>query len=479
MSRKDDFDKIILEWNDIEELIKNIPPNANGSSAEVNYKIYRSTRTIFFIKELLNSIDINFVPMNSIRMAIDNSAKIKDNLINSINRNNFDYFTNIDIYLDSIIESVMPYSYKNKIVSGLKKSIESYNIYLQEFSGKLLTEINNKLDFLSNAVSMSEEYVNEIREHEKKILTAKAELVTDDNSASKIIELCRNNSTDDYEKIKKFLKDLEDNDNGIIKRIHNCFENIKEYEAESLKTKENSLDINRKLMNIYNTIFLKNENTGRNLEEEISRGIEEFNILKNKITSLLPGATAAGLASVYNRMREEFRKEANFYNRIFYISLGILFVVICFIQSPVGANWLKLFLPTSQLDTSLTYNFIYLFNSLVFKFSFILPVLLLIIFISRKRNEAQRLEQEYAHKESLAESYESYRIQIEKLNSENKEILLQDLLKSMVDAISFNPATTLDKVQKNETPFDKLFDDNSPIAKALSLFNKIKKDSND
>ena len=64
-------------------------------------------------------------------------------------------------------------------------------------------------------------------------------------------------------------------------------------------------------------------------------------------------------------------------------------------------------------------------------------------------------------------------------DTENKEILLQDLLKSMVDAISFNPATTLDKVQKNEAPFDKLFDDNSPIAKALSLFNKIKKDSND
>jgi len=80
----------------------------------------------------------------------------------------------------------------------------------------------------------------------------------------------------------------------------------------------------------------------------------------------------------------------------------------------------------------------------------------LVIFISKRRNEVLRLEQEYAHKEALAKSYDSYRQQIEKLQQEQQNKLLPILLEKMIIAISLNPAETLDKGGKDKTPIEEL-----------------------
>lgn len=68
----------------------------------------------------------------------------------------------------------------------------------------------------------------------------------------------------------------------------------------------------------------------------------------------------------------------------------------------------------------------------------------------------QRLAQEYAHKEALAKSYDSYKQQIEKLSEENRNELLPKLMDNMLKAIALNPAETLDKNHKEPTPIEEV-----------------------
>ena len=78
---------------------------------------------------------------------------------------------------------------------------------------------------------------------------------------------------------------------------------------------------------------------------------------------------------------------------------------------------------------------------LVYRLPIVIPVVWLAVFASKRRSEAERLKQEYAHKEALAKSYQSFKMQIEKLDVEAKELLMEKLLSSAIDTISNNAST--------------------------------------
>ncbi len=88
----------------------------------------------------------------------------------------------------------------------------------------------------------------------------------------------------------------------------------------------------------------------------------------------------------------------------------------------------------------------------------VLPVIWLAIFASKRRSEAERLKQEYAHKEALAKSYQSFKLQIEELDGENKEPLLEKLLAVAIDTIATNASNTLDKKHGDNAPLIGVFD---------------------
>lgn len=95
-----------------------------------------------------------------------------------------------------------------------------------------------------------------------------------------------------------------------------------------------------------------------------------------------------------------------------------------------------------------------------------------ILFASRRRNEANRLASDYAHKEVFASSYEAYKEEIKKL----KEIYPQKadeltelntkLLDSMIGVLSDNPAKSLDtKKTTDELPAKELVNFASEVIK--------------
>jgi hypothetical protein len=68
------------------------------------------------------------------------------------------------------------------------------------------------------------------------------------------------------------------------------------------------------------------------------------------------------------------------------------------------------------------------------------------------------LQQEYAHKEAFAKSYESYKKQLESLPGSDTEPLQKELIAKAIDAIAFNASSTLDGKHRDKMPLEQAID---------------------
>ena len=162
---------------------------------------------------------------------------------------------------------------------------------------------------------------------------------------------------------------------------------------------------------------------------------ETFATLNSQIEGLLPGATNAGLASSFCDLKEEKQASAKRYEQAFLFFVAVLFGLTCF-------SFVPYFFKSTTWEI--------LAQSLLYKLPIIAPVLWLAIVSSKRRSENNRLQEEYAHKEALAISYESYKKQIDALGDQSE--LLGKLLARTIDTIAKNPSDTLDKSHEGDSP---------------------------
>lgn len=157
----------------------------------------------------------------------------------------------------------------------------------------------------------------------------------------------------------------------------------------------------------------------------IEQGENDFKNLKNKINSLLPGATSAGLARAYMRQRRITEKKVEKWNRIF--NGAIVIFAAAFLCYFISAICLK------------TFGFVDFLKSLplwVFSGFFI-------YYSTQQISEYKKTADEYRHKEALASSY----IGFERLIVESGNMELRDkLLEIATDAIGVNPS---DRINSN------------------------------
>lgn len=151
----------------------------------------------------------------------------------------------------------------------------------------------------------------------------------------------------------------------------------------------------------------------------------------------MDGATNAGLASAYQKMKLSFERP------IFWSTVAFV-ASICAI---VGISFH--FATTPNGDTTFTID--YMLTAFVSRLPFYLPLVWLAVFTSARRSEYSRLQQEYAHKEALATSYDSYKKQIEELDGDKDEIR-QLLLSKAIESIAYNASETLDKKHGDKHP---------------------------
>ena len=136
-------------------------------------------------------------------------------------------------------------------------------------------------------------------------------------------------------------------------------------------------------------------------------------------------------------------KNSKHFSKLFYGALTGIFVAgLILITKNIGFWHIEFIDLTEPM---------HLLNNLIYKLPILLPLLWLAVFASKRRSEDRRLQQEYAHKEALAKSYQSFKQQIESLQSKD-DALMKQLLERAIIAIAFNASTTLDGKHGEKAP---------------------------
>ena len=167
--------------------------------------------------------------------------------------------------------------------------------------------------------------------------------------------------------------------------------------------------------------------------------------LFNKIESLLPGATSAGLATAYKTLKDDFKAPIKKYTQAFYASLAVLLLGGLAVVSDSVTLWPfhVQFVEAGDWEQML--------RTLLTRAPIIVPVVWIAIFSATRRSQYERLQQEYAHKEALASSYESYKKQLQDLHVET-DALQKELIAKAIDAIAYNASKTLDGHHTEKLP---------------------------
>ena len=442
-------------------------------------ELARLKKVVTFVDNALKSIDPELISQTLLDSFNSVSPGIRQEILHYNNNKNIAHLQNANNKLDTLLDSVRPYILQgDKLKKSLLAAIRAYT-----------NEVNKHLE---NIVDTEAEY--------KKVQGFRAEieeyydLLFDDGEDNESIKLqistLLENSESEHEKINKFYNEIFiDDENESLKTV--VEEAKKDILRDTEEANEKLVNVSTKIDNLdkfYINIFGSEDEDGNitgGLEKELEiriKALEDFKIeqeqeykklMKEKldslniyeeeqqskyetqyanIESLLPGATSAGLAKAYQDMKESFEKPIKSWNKVFVGSVIVMLVAtfLSFIEIGVEKdNVMTWFTFAKMGDLTNT------MNGLLFKLPLYAPLIWLAIFASKRRSENQRLQQEYAHKEAVAKSYISYKMQIDELGTEDKQ-LLEKLLNSSIDTVSHNASESLDKKHGDATPVQEI-----------------------
>ncbi len=445
-------------WNSIKEKIDNADTETFTPQFQEDFA--RFVKVYAFIHSSMENLDPELTPKNLLDNLTSYASNTLTNITNALSGGRQDYLNHANAHLDSILNVIKPYSlYATKLKRSLRHAISSY-----------IEEIDTHLENIPNT---HEEY-NKAVEFREKIQSYYEELFESDEESDAIkdqISSIMERIEEQFEEIDKFhTKLLIDNEEeSLSTQIENAKKSIDEdvEEAKALLTETSSKV--QELKEFYFKIFgTPNEETGvlegglkqelitrlKELDEYNNKQIETFETLihdktkaleeyeeeqKERIESLykkieehLPGATSAGLAKAYEKRRKFYQIPIVTWNVVFVIAMLIM-IYFGYKNLQDVKNW------EDALKHILHYTPIYL------------PAIWLAIYASKRRSESRALEEEYAHKEALAKSYSSYKLQIEEIGGEDQG-LIEKLLDKTIDTVSDNPSKVLDRKHGDNSP---------------------------
>lgn len=270
------------------------------------------------------------------------------------------------------------------------------------------------------------------------------------------------------DKAQKFLTETVEFEGVEVAKkevIRKEYEKINEYYDYLFNDSDEdsiSKDLNKKINELnkfYEKIFGNgNENNKTiSLKDDLEKRLIQLKEVEEDAKKVINLASDAGLAGGFVEKAKEAKK-----NKI--ISVIILSLALCamFFYNKDIFNGI----PKNQEAIN---NYIIIWNLL--KLLINAPLLWLAIVANINLNKYSRLEQDYAHKEALAKSYERYKNEISKLSSEDEQVenLKQELIKINLEAFKLNPADNMDKA-KSDTIMDKIL--------AIKYLNEDKKEEN-
>lgn len=454
-------------WNELVDKINNLQLD-DETNASVVHELARLKKVVRYVSELLGSLDPELLPLSvwdNFNQQIAHCSGQVDAFADNRNEGHLNKANN---YADNFLSYIRPFVVSpskagKAIQSALKDSARVFN----DFGNGFKLKADEILESIASIQTESESVLSEIKDFKSRVDDIESEVFGDDDSVGlkQAIEDFHAKVQQMYESISRFHDELllgDSEDDSIERQVDELLQEIKEKSNEIASMLNNTQSDLEDFDSYYVRVFgklTKDDETGEDkrlggLKSEIDarlnvlQKIEEDNLrryksLNEEIESLLPGATSAGLATAYKEMKDSFTDQISNYTIMFYGAIAGL-VLLAFLTSlqSIG-EWPLVFI---QVDTWES-----VFPRVMNKLPLFIPVIWLAYFCSKRRSELQRLQQEYAHKEALAKSYQSYKLQLEDLDTEDADMRKSFILKT-IDAITFNASTTLDKKHESDNP---------------------------
>lgn len=439
-------------------------------------ELARLKKVIKYIEGLLNALDTDLVPLGTWDNFQGQCSGCLQQISSYQQNRNIGHLQNANANADNLLTYVRPWVVGNPVdaVKSLKDALESYHASISEYSDSyrtsgrdLLTELKSK----KTSVLRIEEDVTAIKNN---ISLYEKELFENDGDSKGIkgrIQELFSNFEEEKNKISQFYRDAligDESNNSIKKKVTDALASIQAEQAEALKyiksISEEKEDLEEFYLKVFGDENSDDEKLKHGLRGEIYQRIAQFDKFYEEqklkfdtqfkqIEGLLPGATSAGLAHAFLEMKESFNDPIKNFTRMFYDSLALTIViaVIAMIDT-VSENGIRF----------IHYNSIGEFAStLGWKLPVVGAAIWLAVFSSKRRSEAQRLQQEYAHKEALAMSYHGFKTQIENLQQED-QAMLRTLMTKAIESLAENASKTLDGNHGDKTPLQELVETVAP-----------------
>lgn len=469
-------------WKEILELEKSIHVDDETITTDLE-EIARLKKVIVYVDSMLKNIDPDLIPINTWNNFHSQSNACLSQIQSFENNRDMGHIVNANSNLDNLLTYIKPYNvaiseHNEAMFASFKSYRGTVSDWSKEFrdrAGNYLDEIDNYRDEIKHKLTDVDNTINRFNEFEEYLFNDEKHesLRTKLEKFDTEVETIR-------EKLNDYYNSLligTDDEYSLEHEINKLFEDLKLLTKQAKEVLNTTMIKTDDFESYYKLVFGKQVDDGRTeggLKNEIELRKEQldkfkteqetkYKTLNAEIENLLPGATSAGLASAYHELKESFNKPIKNYSKIFYVSiLGMLVLSIFTVSDEVGFFYIK-FNDISSVSE--------LFTNLIYKLPLIIPILWLTMFASKRRSESLRLQQEYAHKEALAKSYQSFKKQIEELGSE-KEQLMNKLLESAIDAVAKNASITLDKPHGDKTPAS------FGAEELLSQFERLRKINN-
>lgn len=245
-----------------------------------------------------------------------------------------------------------------------------------------------------------------------------------------------------YEEIQEMYDEIQERHEWIVKGYSKKGPDGKSIDHPALyddfynKNKELT-DRMLVINNFYSKVFGNEERKESGLKQEIEDRLTQLKAVEEEAKKVISLSSDAGLAGGFLQKGEQARKNK-------YISLGV------FVGALIIMGLCNFF--TIEFDKLKEIDLVSLAVRLVINAPFIWIATVANISL----NKYARLEEEYAHKESLAKSFERYKSEIEKIsdtdNIKSKDLLAQ-LMKTNLQAFELNPAETMDKAKSDMPSF--------------------------
>lgn len=441
------------EWVRFEELLKEAVKNfAKDDPCAIELARLRKAKN--YIESIVSSIDPQLMPQSPLNGVVDRFKVAADSLGNYLSNQSDAYVSMANDAIDEVVFSLLPYvTIRGGVKVNLKQVAKEYSSALAEELPRFRRSVEEETAQVEEELGKAKEVVAEIDSIAARIRTAESEISVGENSILRRAESCLEKVAAFEERISKDSDRIylpsEDFDVSLIDSIHEAASNSKALFAEFKVGYEESLKRVEEVKGFESYIFNGGDSLKLKLETFESDQKRKFHALDKKIQGLIPGAVSAGLAGAYHQQKISFDSPIRNASRVFYgaiiaLMLGSLFYLISDVYF-----WGVRFHSVGNWESVL--------KGFVNKLPFYAPAVWLAYYASKRRSEFQRLQQEYSHKEALAKSFESYKKQVADLQVGGDELMAL-LMKSSIEAISFNASSTLDGKHGDRMPMQDIID---------------------